>query len=128
MKSYEKFVQHCVKIGKAPTRVALEAGISKPVITGWKSGKSKPTDSTMAKITSYLGVPMDAFTDDVEPKAVSVPMSEGGVYWAERLSHLTASDQALLGTIVERLQDSPEATRAGIGLLLAAVQSVPQGL
>ena len=127
MKSYDKFVRYCAEIGKKPSRVALDSGVSKTIVSRWKAGLSKPTDSTMAKITAYLGVPMDAFKDDAEEKEIPAPLSEGGVFWAERLSRLTASDQALLGTIADRLQESPEATRAGIGLLLAAVQSVPQG-
>ena len=126
MKSYEKFVRYCGEIGKAPSRVALEAGISKPVISGWKSGKTKPTDSTMAKITSYLGVPMDTFKDDVAQKESPAPMSEGGTYWAERLTTLTPPDQALVSSVLDRLQTNPEAARAALGLFLTAVQSAPR--
>ena len=129
MTSYEKFLKYCNEAGKSPSKVAIEAGCSRAMVSSWKIGRTKPTDATLSKIAQYFNVPMSAFDDDAPTKTEHLaPMSEGGVYWAERLSRLTASDQALLGTIVERLQDSPEATRAGIGLLLAAVQSVPQGL
>ena len=128
VKSYEKFVLYCGNIGKTPSRVALEAGISKPVISSWKSGRTKPTDSTMAKITSYLGVPIDAFKDDATKEKSPVPTSEGEAYWAERLSRLSPSDQALLGAVVSRFEENPEATRSGIGLLLGAVQSAPRAL
>ena len=130
MTSYEKFLKYCNDAGKSPSKVAIEAGCSRAMVSSWKIGRTKPTDATLSKIAQYFNVPISTFSDDdisVKPE-LSTPMSEGGVYWAERLSRLTASDQALLGTIADRLQDSPEATRAGIGLLLAAVQSVPQGL
>ena len=130
---YENYVALCTRENKSPSAVSEAIGLSRTSAAGWKKG-NVPRDTTIKKIAQYFNVPVSVLTEGTDisvpetKERVTTPMSEGGVYWAERLSRLTASDQALLGTIADRLQDSPEATRAGIGLLLAAVQSVPQGL
>ena len=45
----------CNKIGKAPSAVSIEMGLSKSTVNRWKKGGS-PTDATAAKIASYFGV------------------------------------------------------------------------
>lgn len=45
----------CNEIGKSPSAVAIEIGLSKPSVNRWKKGGS-PTDATAAKIASYFGV------------------------------------------------------------------------
>ena len=130
---YDKYVALCAKRRISPSAAAEEMGLERSNVTRWSKGV-EPRRATLERVATYFGIPVSVLTEGTdipvpETKArITAPTSEGGVYWAERLSHLTASDQALLGTIADRLQDSPEATRAGIGLLLAAVQSVPQGL
>ena len=106
MNSYEKFVRYCIGIGKTPSRVALEAGISKPVISSWKSGRTKPTDATMAKITSYLDVPMDAFREDIgeeeSPPAISGKRALDQTL-IERLACLTPAEEAKVDAFVQGL-------------------------
>ena len=89
--------------------------------------RAVPQPNLRLKEASKLGfkkalTPLKRGTQKESP----TPMSEGGMYWAERLNALTPPDQALVSSVVERLQSNPEATRAGIGLLLAAVQSAPR--
>lgn len=55
MHFYDKYVEMCNRIGKAPSAVALELGLSKTAVHRWKNGGS-PTDATAAKIASYFGV------------------------------------------------------------------------
>ena len=55
MEFYGKYVELCNKIGKSPSAVAMEIGLSKPSVHRWKNGGS-PTDATAAKIASYFGV------------------------------------------------------------------------
>lgn len=55
MNFYDKYVEMCNKIGKAPSTVAMEIGLSKPSVHRWKNG-GMPTDATAAKIASYFGV------------------------------------------------------------------------
>ena len=55
MNFYNKYVEMCNKIGKAPSAVAIEIGLSKPSVNRWKNGGS-PTDATAAKIATYFNV------------------------------------------------------------------------
>ena len=45
----------CNNIGKSPSAVAVEIGLSKTAVHRWKNGGSL-TDATAAKIASYFGV------------------------------------------------------------------------
>lgn len=55
MNFYERFVGLCNKMGKTPTRVVLEIGLSRPTVNRWKHG-SNPTDATAMKVAEYFGV------------------------------------------------------------------------
>ena len=48
----------CNKVGKSPSAVAIEIGLSKPSVHRWKNG-GRPTDATISKIASYFGVSVD---------------------------------------------------------------------
>ena len=61
MNFYESFIGLCNKVGKTPSRVALEIGLSKPTVNRWKNG-STPTDATAMKIAEYFGVSIDELT------------------------------------------------------------------
>lgn len=52
---YENYVLLCNKIGKTPSAVAVEIGLSKPAVNRWKNG-GRPTDATIRKVASYFGV------------------------------------------------------------------------
>ena len=45
----------CNNLGKAPSAVSIEIGLSKSTVNRWKKG-GKPTDATAAKIASYFNV------------------------------------------------------------------------
>ena len=55
MNFYESFISLCNKVGKTPSRVVLEIGLSKPTVNRWKNG-STPTDATAMKVAEYFGV------------------------------------------------------------------------
>ena len=61
MNFYENFIALCNKVGKTPSRVAMEVGLSKPTVNRWKNG-STPTDATAMKIAEYFGVSIDELT------------------------------------------------------------------
>lgn len=53
---YNMYVKACNDINKSPSAVALEIGISKTAVNGWKTGRTKPTDATRQKVYNYFGV------------------------------------------------------------------------
>ena len=125
---YDEYVALCGKRKISPSAAAEAMGFQRSVVTRWSKGVV-PRRATLERIAQYFHVPVSTLSDGegvFAQKESPTLMSEVGTYWAERLSELTASDQALLGAVADRLEESPEATRAGIGLLLAAVQSAPR--
>lgn len=52
---YQRYVELCNKIGKTPSAVALDIGLTKSSVHRWKNG-GKPTDATAIKIASYFNV------------------------------------------------------------------------
>ena len=101
-------------------------GFSDAAASQWRRGKNAPSMKNIERIAEYLNVsPEYLLTGQVTAEPLA-PATEGEAYWAERLSRLTPSDQALLGAVAARLRETPEATRAALGLLLAAVQSSPR--
>jgi transcriptional regulator with XRE-family HTH domain len=62
---YESFIGLCNKVGKTPSRVALEIGLSKPTVNRWKNG-STPTDATAMKLAEYFGVTVQELTGEAD--------------------------------------------------------------
>ena len=60
MSFYEKFVEECRSVGKAPSRVAQEIGLAKATVSRWKHG-GYPTDATAMKLADYFGIDWNAF-------------------------------------------------------------------
>lgn len=75
MDFYEKYIALCNEIGKTPSAVALEMGLSKPSVHRWKNGGS-PTDATLAKIASYFGVSV-AYLLGKEQKKPTIEVDSG---------------------------------------------------
>ena len=65
MNFYESFISLCNKVGKTPSRVVLEIGLSKPTVNRWKNG-SNPTDATAMKIAEYFGVSVEELTGETK--------------------------------------------------------------
>lgn len=65
---YDKYVSLCNSVNKSPSGVALEIGLSKTAVNGWKHGRSNPTDATKQKIADYFGCTLEALTAEKEQK------------------------------------------------------------
>lgn len=61
---YNNYVALCNSSGIAPSRAAIEIGLSKTAVNGWKTGRSNPTDATAQKIADYFGVPVSELYED----------------------------------------------------------------
>ena len=58
---YNNFIMLCHSIGKKPSVVAEEAGLSKSLVSRWKQGKGF-TDASAAKIAEYFGISIEDLT------------------------------------------------------------------
>lgn len=53
---YDLFCKLCTEKGVAPTRAALDIGLSKSTPTAWKKRQLTPQGDTLNKIADYFGV------------------------------------------------------------------------
>ena len=74
MNFYGKYVEMCNKVGKSPSAVAIDIGLSKTSVHRWKNGGS-PTDATISKLASYFGVSVTYLLGKEEQKN---PTTENG--------------------------------------------------
>ena len=56
---YDKFLELCKKKGVKPTPAATDAGISKSLVTKWKTEKIEvPSAEVLTKLSKYFNVPV----------------------------------------------------------------------
>ena len=58
---YQNFALLCARIGKSPSTVALELGLSKGTVTGWRNG-AMPHNRQLSRIAEYFGVSVEELT------------------------------------------------------------------
>ena len=66
---YDRYVSLCAKKGVSPSRAALEAGISKSLVSKWKANESKePSPEVIRKLADYFGIPAYEVLEDIQQK------------------------------------------------------------
>lgn len=76
MNFYNKYVEMCNEIGKSPSAVSIEIGLSKSTVNRWKNGGC-PTDATASKIASYFGVSVTYLLGKEEQKNPTTEIGSG---------------------------------------------------
>lgn len=61
---YDRYQQLCKAIGKTPSRVAIETGISKGTVSTWKNLGRTPQTAQLQKLADYFGVSIDQLLDE----------------------------------------------------------------
>lgn len=62
---YDRFVYLCNQRGVSPSRAALDAGISKSLVTKWKANSAKdPSPEVLRKLAKYFNVPVSDLLDE----------------------------------------------------------------
>ena len=56
---YDNFLKLCNSVGKSPSAVALELGISKSTVSHWKHQRNEMTAATAFKIANYFGITIE---------------------------------------------------------------------
>lgn len=69
MAFYQQFIKLCNETGISPSRAALNAGLSKTSVNGWKRGQT-PTDKNIAKLAEVFNVPVSYFDEKEEKPPV----------------------------------------------------------
>lgn len=105
---YDKFVKICNARGIAPSRAAIEAGLSKSTVTKWKTTPAaEPTGAAIKKLTEYFGISVAELMGETE-KAPTVS--------GER-DVLNDVDMAFYGEYKELTEDDKETVRDMVRLM-----------
>lgn len=72
---YQRYIEMCNKVGKSPSAMAQEMGLSKTAVNRWKNG-GNPTDATAIKIASYFNVPVSYLMGTEEKQSTEGELSE----------------------------------------------------
>ena len=65
---YDLFCELCARKGIAPTRAALDMGMSKATPTTWKNKGTTPQAAQLQKIADYFGVSVDYLLGNTKQK------------------------------------------------------------
>lgn len=67
---YDRFVSLCNKKGVSPSRAATDAGISKSLVTKWKSNNTEiPSPDVITKLSKYFCIPVSELLGEEIEKA-----------------------------------------------------------
>lgn len=66
---FDKYAQLCKKKGISPSAAAMEAGLSKSLVTKWKSNKVEvPSPDVLKKLSNYFGIPVSELLGEKDIK------------------------------------------------------------
>lgn len=64
---YDRFVFLCTQKGISPSRAAVEAGLSKSLVTKWKTNRTEvPSPDVLRKLSKYFCIPVSELIDEEE--------------------------------------------------------------
>lgn len=110
---YDNFVKACNLHNKAPSAVAIDIGISKATVTGWKNG-SNPSDATLRKLADYFGVSPEELTGSTGPAQRITPDGSAQPDLVLKYNQLTPEGQKEVLAFIE-FKQAQEATIAARG-------------
>lgn len=93
---YDRFIKLCQDRNIAPTRAAIEAGLSKSTVTKWKnSPDSQLSGTVIAKLSDYFGITKAELLGEPEKDQKETPT-------------LTAKDERDIARDLERIRQALE--------------------
>ena len=103
MDFYENFVRLSNNAGKSPSKVAQEIGISKSIISRWKSGGGA-TDATVQRVAEYFGVSVDQLLGNEDAKKPADQKADG--LRGTGYDLLNDENRAVIDALIEKLYKS----------------------
>lgn len=74
---YDRFLELCSRKDVVPTRAAIEAGISKSLVSKWKAnGTKEPSPEVVRKLADYFGITNYEVIED-RPESKKAPTQKG---------------------------------------------------
>jgi transcriptional regulator with XRE-family HTH domain len=76
---YDKYIELCRKKGVKPSRAAMDAGISKSLVTKWQTNKVEiPSSEVLSKLSKYFNIPVSELLGESAKKVQ--PTNVDGLY------------------------------------------------
>jgi transcriptional regulator with XRE-family HTH domain len=70
---YDRFAYLCAKKGVSPSRAAIDAGISKSLVTKWRTNRVQdPSAEVARKLAAYFGITVAELISEETEKAPTV--------------------------------------------------------
>jgi transcriptional regulator with XRE-family HTH domain len=77
---YDKYAQLCKKRGVSMSAAALEAGLSKSLVTKWKTNKvDVPSPDVLKKLSAYFNMPVSELLGEEEDTKKEQPTGFDGL-------------------------------------------------
>jgi transcriptional regulator with XRE-family HTH domain len=75
---YDKYAQLCKQRGVSMSAAAVEAGLSKSLVTKWKVNKvDVPSPDVLKKLSVYFGMPVSELLGEEEKEKPTAPKDDG---------------------------------------------------
>lgn len=111
---YDYFLTHCEELGKSPSAVLTELGISKGSLSRWREG-GEPSNPTKKKLADYFGFSVKELSSPKKemPTHVEGRHSDEAMKFAERFRGLTPEQWAKVREYAELLEHSYDSKERG---------------
>ena len=96
---YDRFVYLCKQKGVTPTRAAIDAGISKSLVTKWKTNNvNDPSPDVLRRLSAYFNVPISELLgeEEKEKSPDQLVLTEGEEMLLNLFRQVPAEQQALV--------------------------------
>lgn len=108
---YDKYAQICKQRGVSMSAAALEAGLSKSLVTKWKVNKVEvPSPDVLKKLSTYFGIPVSELLSEEKydeqkekPTVNDDELSEAKRKLIEKIKKLPEDQVQLLLQVAERI-------------------------
>lgn len=75
---YDKFAQLCRQKGVSPSRAALDAGLSKSLVSKWRTnGTELPSPEVAVKLAAYFHITVAELLDETKKSPAELVLNEG---------------------------------------------------
>lgn len=107
---YDKYAQICKDRGISMSAAALEAGLSKSLVTKWKVNKVKvPSPDVLEKLSIYFGMPVSELLGEKREEKQKNPATVTGSGMNPDYDELTTENRALVDDLIAKLLKSQSA-------------------
>ena len=105
---YDKYAQICKRRGISMSAAALEAGLSKSLVTKWKANKVEvPSPDVLKKLSAYFNIPVSELLEEDKKEKPTVQdgeLSEEKLELIAKIKKLPEDQVLFLLQVAERIQ------------------------